>query len=258
MAVRLTPSMAQTIASLRTNASRVTPYRRSANLVYKRKKRYNRKAKAVVAKPFRQAYNKLQPSKEKRFSFEDLAMATNGTLAQRTEYLALDTITQDSDANSRLGSQVHISYLHFKGTLSSNDLNKTKGFRIMVFREVNNGGFDPATMNYLFKGVGTTTYAPIGTQQDLKWPLNREMVQPIFDKRIYITPESYGLKLFNYKIRINKLVNYQPMNTASSTPYHGRLFLVVCLADCDNVPSGTTVCLSAGTRTFFKDGRKSR
>lgn len=255
----MTPSMARTIAVQKATAPKVTPYR-SANIVYKTTRKNKRKygKRPVVAKPYRQAYNMLQPSKEKRFDFTDLAMFTNGTLSARTEYLQLDNISQDTDANSRLGSQIHMSYVHLKGTLTSNELNKTKALRFLIFREVNLGGFDPATMNYLFKGVGGLSYAPIGTQQDQIWPLNRELVQPIFDKRVVIPPENYSLKFINYKIRINKKVRYSPMVSTATSPYHGRLFLVVLLSDCDNTTTATTVALSLGVRIFFKDGRKAR
>lgn len=232
---------------------------KSANIVYKPKKKYVRgKYKAQVARPFRQAYYKMEPSKEKRFSFDDVAMLTNGVIAQRTEYQQIDQISQGSLANQRLGSQAHISYVHLRGTALNSSLNNTKALRIMLFREVNNGGFDTTTMNYLFKSVSTTTAAPSGKQDDLMWGLNREMVQPIFDRTITIPPKDQGAKKIALKIRVNKLVRYQPMNSSATSPFHGRLFLLVCLAALNNVPDADTVTFSAGTRTFFKDGRHAR
>lgn len=259
MAIRVTPQIRSAINQAHARTVTVRPYAaRSANIVYKPKRRYKRRNKAVVAKPFRLAYHTMQPSKEKRFTWEDVGMFTSGTLSQRTEYEQIDAISQGALANQRLGSKLHISYVHIKGTALNSSLNTTKGLRIMLFREINNGGFDTTTFNFLFKSVGTTTSPPGGTQTDLMWTLNREMVQPIFDKTVIVPPKEDGAKRLSYKIRVNKLVKYQPMNSGSASPFHGRLFLVVCMANLNNTTDADTVTFSAGVRVFFKDGKTAR
>ena len=56
----------------------------TTNLVYKPRRKAKYKKKAHVAKSYLIAYNKLAPSKEKRFDFSDLAMVTNATLVHRS------------------------------------------------------------------------------------------------------------------------------------------------------------------------------
>lgn len=258
MSVRVTPSMLANLAKQKSLGVSVRPFSRSTNVVYKRKKPRKYRKKVVVAKSFRQAFNKLAPSKEIRYEISpDLDTLTS--VATRTSGVYLDTIVQGTQLNQRLQSNIHISYVHIHGTLQSNSTVKAKALRMMVFREVNNGGVNPATYANLWKGPGSsTTYAPTGTSSDIRWPLNRQLVQPIYDKTHVIKPEHDGITKLFYKIRLNKIVRYEVNDGTDGTPYHGRLLCVFALADCDDTPVGTTAKLSCGFRVFFKDYHKAR
>lgn len=228
----------------------------SANLVYKPKRRQNRR-KAVVAAPFRQAFYRMAPSKEIRKDIEDYTMNTSTSVATRTEHEVLDNIAQGPQLNQRIGANVHASWLHIKGTVQSNSSVKSKALRVMVFREINLNGVNTTTFGAIWKGVGSATYAPTGTQSDMHHPLNQDLVYPIYDKTHIIKPEYEGILNINKKIRINRVIKYSP-NTTASLPNHGRLILLYCLADCDNLTSATTVILSVSARLFFKDYNKGR
>lgn len=229
----------------------------SANIVYKRKKTAKNRKKAKVAPSFRMAFNKLAPSKEKRFDMND-TLFTNGLVSDRTRWIYLDQIAQGTQANQRLGSNIHVSYIHVKGMIQNNSVAKTKTLRLMILKEVNLGGLNTSTFAALWKGVGTTWYAPAGTADDVRWPLNKELVRTIYDRTYKITPEVEGVTKINVKRRINRIVRYTTNDSAKSDPYEGRLILLACLSDCDNVTTATTAIFSAGVRVFFKDYNKVR
>lgn len=232
----------------------------SVNVVYRKpkpKKGYRKKAQ--VGKSFRIAYNKMQPSKEIRFEVSDGGMNTSTSVASRTQAVLLDNITQGTQLNHRLQSNIHISYVQLRGTIQSNSTAKAKAMRVMIFREINNGGVNTSTYADLWKGPGSgTTYAPTGTASDIAWPLNRELVQPLYDKTYVIKPEYEGLTYFRKSVRVNKLVKYPVNDATDNTPYHGRLLLLYCLSDCDSTTSATTVILTSSARVFFKDYHKAR
>lgn len=230
----------------------------STNIYYvKPKRKVNRKV-LKVDRSFKQAFHKLQPTKEIRFDVTDLVMDTATSVATRTKHAILDNIAQGTQLNQRLGSNIHMSYVHLKGTIQSNSTAKAKAMRIMIFKEVNNQGVNTTTYANLWKGTGTITYAPLGLQSDTQWPLNRELVHPIYDRTFQVRPEYNGITRINIKKRINRIVKYQPNNSGATSPYHGRIFLLCCLADCDNSTSATTVILTLGVRVFFKDYFKAR
>lgn len=230
----------------------------STNLVYKKPYNKKNKKKAKVAQSYRIAFNKLTPSKEVRKEFANHTLETQTSVASRTAFLILDQISQGALLNERLQSNIHMSYVHVHGTLQSNSTTKSKAFRLMLVREVNNGGIVTGTFANMWKGSGTTTYAPTGTQDDVQWPVNREIAHRVFDKTYIIKPEHDGITKINHKIRINKVCKYCPNDSTSVQPYHGRLFLIGFYADCDNNPSATTAILNCGVRVFFKDYYKAR
>lgn len=258
MAVKLTPSMKATIANQLASAPRVRPFANSQNVVYKRRKPRKYRKKAQPSKSFQLAFHKLAPSKEIRFNLaENMDTATN--VATRTAASYLDQIAQGSQLNQRLGSNVHISWLHLKGTFQSNSTTKTKAVRMMVLREVNFAGIDTTTYANLWRGIGhTSTYAPTGTSTDINWPVNKSLAYVLYDKVHFIRPEYDGITYFNKKVKINKVVRYTPNDSADSDPYHGRLLFLVCVADCDDTPSTTVVRLNCALRVFFKDYHKAR
>lgn len=233
------------------------PAKNATNVTYKKKKKAKDKKKPVVSKSFKQAYHQLTPSKEIRYEFNE-AMDTATSVASRVAWTVLDNVTQGTQLNQRLQSNIHLSYVHLSATLQANTNIKSKMVRIMLLREVNNGDINTTTFASLWKGTGSVSvYAPTGTSSDMRWPVNREIAQPIFDKTRMLHTEHDGILKLNYKIRVNKIVRY-PVNTTSSAPYHGRLILLLCLADCDNTTTSSTVDLSAGVRVFFKDFYKGR
>lgn len=229
---------------------------RSQNLITKPNKKQKRKPQGV-SKSFKLAFHKMAPAKEIRKDLDDYAMDTATSVATRTEYELLDNIAQGSQLNQRLGANIHISYVHIKGTLQSNSATKSKALRVMLFREVNLNGINTATFANLWKGVGTTTYAPQGNQVDQQHPLNRDNVIPIFDKTYIIKPEYEGIFKFSKQVRVNQIVRYSP-NLGGTTPVHGRLILLYCLSDCDNLTTATTCVLASSVRIFFKDYYKGR
>lgn len=239
-------------------SAKSTP-KNATNVVYKPpKKKAKDKKKPVVTKSFRTAFNKLTPSKEIRFELSP-GLETSTSVASRTSVQYLDNIAQGTQLNQRLRNIVHISYLHLKGTLQNNSNTKTKALRIMVFREINYGTINPAVLASLWKATGSAlVYAPTGTSSDQRWPLNKEICYPIFDKTVTIKPESEGMKVLDYKIKINRLVRFPANNSAVSVPYHGRLMLVFALSDCDDATTTTTMQLSVAGRIFFKDYYKTR
>lgn len=252
--------MKATIANQMASAPRVYPRSsNSANVYYKKRKPRKYKKKAQVAKSFRVAFHKMQPSKEIRYDVQDLAMDTSTSVASRLEAKYLDSIVQGTQLNHRLGSNVHISYVHIRGTVQSNSTAKAKALRVLLLREVNLGSIDITTFADLFKGPGSSaTYAPIGTQRDLQWPVNNEKAYTLYDRTHVIKPEYEGITHFNKKVRVNKIVRYPANDAAAYNPYHGHLILIMLLADCDNTTSATTVVLSTGVRVFFKDYHKAR
>lgn len=230
----------------------------STNVVYRPRKSRKYNKKAQVAKSFRVAFHKMQPSKEIRYDASDWALNTSTSVATRTEYEFLDNIQQGTQLNQRLQGNIHMSWLHLQGTIQSNSGVKAKALRVMVLKETNYGSVDTTTFAALWRGTGSAvTYAPSGTQTDISWPVNREVAYPIYDKTIVIKPEYEGITVFRKKIKLNQIQKF-PVNTGGTTPYLGRIVLVYCLADCDNLTSATSVVLQSSARVFFKDYHKAR
>lgn len=249
--------MKATIANQLVSAPRVRPYSNAQNVVYKRRKPRKYRKKAQPSKSFQLAFHKLAPSKEIRFNLSE-AMDTGSVIANRTVASYLDNIAQGSQLNQRLGSNIHVSWLHVRGTIQSDSTVKAKALRIMVLREVNLGGIDTSTYAGLWKGLGTSVYAPTGTQTDINWPVNREKAYVLYDKTHIIKPEYEGITYVNKKVRLNKLVKYSPADPTDVSPYHGHLLFLACLADCDNSTSATKVMFNCSLRVFFKDYHKAR
>jgi len=224
---------------------------RSVNLVPSKKKKKGNKM--TVAKSYRQAYNYLQPSKEIKKIVDDYNLKTNGTVAQGTEHEVLDIIAQGTQLNQRLGASIYLSYLHLDLTLQSNSTVKSKAVRMMVFREINNGQLNTTTFDGLFRGTGTASYPPNMTQRDLQFPLNRDLVQPIYDKKIVVKPEYEGITVIKRKIKLGKYARYPSLDSTATGVVHGRVFFLLLLADCDNTASATECVLAGCARVFFKD-----
>jgi len=229
---------------------------RSVNLVPSKKKKKGNKL--TVAKSYKQAYNYMQPSKEIKKITDDYTLVTNGTMAQGTEHEVLDVIAQGTQLNQRLGASIYLSYLHLDLTLQSNSTTKAKAVRMMVFREINNGGVDTSTFADLFRGPGTAVYAPNHTQRDLQFPLNKDLVQPIYDKKIVVKPEYEGITVIKRKIKLGKYARYPSLDSSTVGVVHGRLIFLLLLADCDNTPSATQCVLAGGLRIFFKDSNSKK
>ena len=133
---------------------------KSANIITKKKTNKKKNTKQVVASSFKQAYQALQPSKELRLDFNDIAMDTATSMASRSHATYLDTIAQGTQMNQRLGCQIHMSYLHARISVANNSTVKTKAFRVLLLREVNYGGLPIGSLTNLFKAVGTGTHTP--------------------------------------------------------------------------------------------------
>lgn len=230
---------------------------KSANLVSKYVKKKKPNKKNVVAKSFAQAYYKMLPNKEIRFNLEDLAMFTNGTIADRSTYYFLDAIAQGTQNNQRQQSAVHMSYIHIRGTLQNNSNVKTKFVRMMIVRERNNGDFVSATMANLLRGTGTAILAPTGVQTDGKVTINRDSYIPIYDKIYKVPIESEGAVVVKENIRINKRILYPRNNAAAFSPIHGQLVFIALLFDGDNTTTASTVTMGLEARVFFKDAKFS-
>lgn len=251
--------MKATIANQMATAPRVYPRSsNSANVYYKKRKPRKFKKKAQVAKSFQVAFHKMQPSKEKRFPIVDTTMVTNGTIGQRSESLYLDNIAQGSQMNQRLGSNIHVSYVHLRGTIQNDSTVKAKKMRFLILREVNLGGLNLSTLAGLIRYEGTSSGPPVGKQSDVAWPVNREVAYTLFDKVVNIPIEADGIAYFNYKLRINRLVRYTSTDSTDVTPYHGHLIFVAFLVDCDNSASSGNVVFNCAARVFFKDYHKAR
>lgn len=242
-------------------APRVYPRRRravkSANIITKRKFK-KKNVKTVVAPSFRQAYKLMQPPKEIRYDYYDLNMDSATSMATRSQVLAIDNIAQGTQVNQRLGSSVRTSWLHIKMSMANNSTVKSKALRVMVVREVNNGGLNTGTLANLFKSVGTATHTPNGSQTDLKWPLNRDLVYPKYDRVFKLPVEAESFFRRYLKIPLRSTFRYSPTNSAATTPVHGRTYIIVLLADLDNLPTATICVFDSCVRLFFKDGLRSR
>lgn len=229
----------------------------SVNLVYKPKKSKKDVKKAHVGQSYRIAFNKMAPSKERRFDFIQQNMFTNGVLANRTKFLRLDAIPQGTSMNDRLGANIHISYVHVNLTLG-NSSTKTKYIRLILFREVNFGSFITGTMQFLFKGTGTATTSPEGDSTDLVRPLNKQLVYSIYDTRIKVPPKTEGARYIQRKIRVNKVQKYTPTDETTTTPWLGQFYLLALLSDIDNATEAPQVQLEGLARVFFKDHKATR
>lgn len=225
----------------------------STNLV--RKPQPKRKAKYGVSKSFRTAFNKMLPSKELRKDFTDIALFTNGTVADRTHYVYLDNIAQGTQYNQRIRNTVHVSWLHLNGTVQNDSTTKVKHIRFVVIKERNQGHFSSA-MTDLLHSTGTSSSAPSGYQGDGQLNINRDQYIIIYDRRRVVPIESEGALTIKEKIKINRLVMYPQNNSASSTPVDGHLILIVMVYDADNVPTATTVKMAILGRVFYKDYNK--
>lgn len=179
-------------------------------------------------------------------------MNTQTSVLSRTNYVQLDSIIQGTQLNQRLQNAIFISYVHIDGSIQSNDT-KTKFLRMMVVREINFGGVNTTTYSDLYKTTGNTVRAPNGTQLDGKWPLNRDLVYPLYDKTFKIKPETEGAVDLKRKIKIFKKVKYPIIDPSENNPVHGRLLLICNLYDADNAPNAVTTIMSYSLRVFFKD-----
>ncbi len=230
---------------------------RSTNIVSKpayNKRRNKRKYK--VAKSFRQAYNKMLPSKEIKFLFQDATMNTN-SLANATHIQDLTTIVQGTQMNQRLGSNIHVSYVHFKGSIASNSTVKYKSLRLLLIREINHGKLNTTTFaDLLTLSNGYGNIAPSQIQSDGADRVNREQYSVYFDKRYKVPLESEGVRYINERVRISKVVPYAFAEATSSDTIRGHFYLIALLYDNDTATSTTTCPFLLNVTTYFKDFHK--
>lgn len=228
----------------------------STNLVYKNKKRQNKK-KAVVARSFRTAYNKMRPSKEQRFVV--LANMKTDLLADWVKAYNLDVIGQGSQSNDRIGNNVHLSYIHMRGTIQNNSVVKAKFIRMMIVADTNNDGvvINTGTFANLYKDYLWTVRAPTGGETDGRYVINTELCKVYYDHTWKIPMESEGIVSIRKNFRINRKLLYST-NSAVTTPQNGRLYLILNLFDGDSAPVATLVDTNFMIRIFFKDGNKMK
>ncbi len=160
--------------------------RNSTNVVYKRNRyvRRRRGKKAMPAKSFKIAYNKMLPVKEARFDM-DKAMSTD-TLANRTQSSVISTIGQGSQMNDRLGNSIYISYVFIKGSIGNNSTTKSKFMRIIILHEHNEGSLSLTTFSDLYLNSGFASLAPSGTAPDGEFPVNREQYRVYYDSKFFL------------------------------------------------------------------------
>lgn len=233
----------------------VVPNATNLKLVNTKKKKQTKKN--VPTKSFTQAFNKLLPSKEIKYEHLYLTKHTNGVLSALIMATPLDVIVAGPQMNQRLGANIRTSWLHVNGTYQNNDTAKTRFLRMMVIREINAGGLNTTTFaNYYMNSTGYTEAAPVGSQRDGRYYINRERFRIYYDHTYKIPIESQGALTINKKIRVPSITQYPLADPTSTLPTKGRLYFITNLFEGDNSPVATTVVESLSLRMFFKDYRK--
>lgn len=228
---------------------------RSTNLVSRPRYKRKNKRKVTVAKSFRQAYNKMQPSKEVKYLFQNATMSTS-SLANAVMSQDLTSLIQGTQLNQRLGPSIHLSYVHLKGSIASNSTVKYKSLRLIIIREYNNQHLTAAWADLLTNAGAYTNIAPTQIQSDGADRINREQYQVFFDKRYKVPLESEGVRYINERVRINRVVPYELANGANNVTVRGRFLCIAMLYDNDTTTSVTTCPFLLNIVSFFKDHNK--
>lgn len=228
----------------------------SKNLVKNKKKKKGNGTH--VSKSFMIAYNKMLPSKERRRLMQ-IDMNTSPYLIPLANVVDnLTTCIQGTNIDQRLHNAIYISWIKLKGTISQKiSIDKTRCFRIIIFKETNYNDFNSATMSDLFKSNTWTDQAPDGTANVGRYVVNRDRYQVLFDKRFQVRPKSdSGTTLISQNIRVGRRFFYPQKDPTFTDPIGGRLMAVCCMFEPDDQLSADPVHLELQWRVFFKDYKK--
>lgn len=251
MAVRVTPAIRAAIAAAQ-SAPRVRPYSRSTNVIPRRRYKRRKPKPYTVSKSFRMAYNKMQRSKEARFAFSDLSMSTD-TLANSFTLQDCTAITQGTQSNMRLQNSVYISYIKWCGTIQSNEFNKSKYLRLIIFGERNASHLNTSTLSDLFLDSSFSGAAPNMLQRTVRVPVNNEQYRVYYNRVIKVPIEAEGNAYWKKDIKVGRKVWWEQANSGSATPTNGHLYAIMLLCEGDNLQNTVTSVVSSQLRVFFKD-----
>lgn len=192
-------------------------------------------------------------AKEKRFD-NNGALATN-VLATSFAFVNLTDIAQGIVLNTRLQDEITINYVHIALSLHNNSSLKAKFIRIMLVKERSSRGIVLDTTNWtnLFEGTDFLNRTADALSGDISSPLNRDVLDIIFDKVVVIKPELIGAMYIKRKIRVNRKVKYNTISGEADNPNTGRLYYIVHVMEGDNASSSVIINLESMARVFFKD-----
>lgn len=246
---------------LAAKATRGDGYGNSKNLVRKPRKG-KPKTKTAPASSFIKAYNMLLPSKFLKLDMAGLLLSSSIAASPKecAKAYQLDLIAQGNQANERLGNAVHISYLHLYGMIHSESATESKACRLIVFQEINRGGYDTVDHSVLFISLTGAGSQPLtGTAKDGCFRLNRNYVRPIFDKVYKFEVDSGNDTVsINKRIRINRKQFYPLINGTTYDPMNGRLYFVILAFETDQTTTANKFLeVSLQGVVYFKDYRKT-
>lgn len=217
----------------------------------RRKKKVNYKA----TKSFKMAYNKLLPSKERRYNWTDTSLTT-ATLAAANTVKVINDYAKGTQSDERIRSAVHSSYVQLRGSIVSDSTTRYKMMRLMCVQDRNGVGtvLNTTTFADLFQDESYADAAMDTTQKMARYNINRNKYKVFFSKVLQLPPEIYG----NYRIYENFKVNavdwFLPSDDAATIPTSGRRYLIAILFHADNsVGDAINVTFSCQARVFFKD-----
>lgn len=225
---------------------------KSVNVVSKSKSKKKKRTSYAPSKSFRLAYNKMQRSKEQRFAFSDLDMATD-TLAHSVALQNCTAITQGTQSNMRLQNSAYVSYIKWTGTIQSNEFNKAKFLRLIVFGERNAAHLNTTTFSDLFLDSSFADTAPNMLQRTVRIPVNKEQYRVYFNRVIKVPIEAEGNYYWKHDIKIGRKVWWPQADSGSSVPTNGYLYAIMLLCEGDNQQNTVTSVVSSQLRVFFKD-----
>jgi len=178
-------------------------------------------------------------------------MVTN-VLANSFVTAHLSDIVKGDALFNRTANDIIINYVHFRLSAANNSVVKTRLLRVMIVKERNARGttLDTTTWTNLFENEAFNDFTATALQGDAIVPLNRDVVDPIYDKTYKLIPEYNNGLFVQKKLRINRKISYE---VDSNDIINGRLYMIAHILEQDNIAVGTGAVVDCLARVFFKN-----
>lgn len=207
-----------------------------------------KKIDARVTKSIRKA----RKAKEGRYAVTgDLVSNALGTSFLTAD---LTTLSQGTQIDQRLANETIVNYIWFTMSLANFSTVETKIVRLMIVREHQTSGvvLDTAAWTNLYTDLNFGDRVADVLSGDVTYPLNRKVVDVLYDKVITVRKQSDDVQYIRKKLKVNRNVKYAP-GTSLTAPIQGRIYGIAHVCEADNGTSALIIRANGFFRVFFKD-----